>query len=144
MNDNQPQGGSIEGLPYPREVFEQGKVVFKEGDASQDAYFLVSGKVDLTVTIEGEEKPVGTVEAGGIFGELAMLAGGTRMVKATVSEQSEIITITPDRLVTAIEGSSPLVRSLLRVMMNTILTLTQARAVDAQEPPQDQDQDKQD
>ena len=73
-----------------------------------------------------------------------MLAGGTRMVKATVSEQSEIITITPDRLVTAIEGSSPLVRSLLRVMMNTILTLTQARAVDAQEPPQDQDQDKQD
>jgi CRP-like cAMP-binding protein len=63
-------------------IFSPGEVLFREGDFADEMYFVKSGEVALT---RGGD-PISSVGAGGIIGELALLADVPRTVAATARE----------------------------------------------------------
>jgi CRP/FNR family transcriptional regulator, cyclic AMP receptor protein len=65
-------------------VFDANQAIFARGDVGKDIYFVMSGRVRLSVlTPEGRELSFAHAEAGHIFGEISVLDGGTRTADAT-------------------------------------------------------------
>jgi CRP/FNR family transcriptional regulator, cyclic AMP receptor protein len=68
-----------------------GRVLCHEGETGQEFFVIEAGTV--SVTIGGQQ--VATLDAGGFFGELALLDGGPRT--ATVTAQTEVTVLVLDR-----------------------------------------------
>jgi len=69
--------------------FERGDVVFCEGDQSQEAYRILTGRVEIT--IQGREKPIilAQLSEGDIFGEMAMVDERPRSATARCVQDTE-------------------------------------------------------
>ncbi|MBT4761780.1 MAG: cyclic nucleotide-binding domain-containing protein [Bdellovibrionaceae bacterium] len=66
-----------------KESFEAGEVVFKQGDAAQDMYFVISGEVEIIVhNDENQEKKIATLGKNETFGELGILMNEPRTADA--------------------------------------------------------------
>jgi membrane protein len=71
-------------------IYRRGDQVFKAGDTSKNLYFIVNG--DLHLTYEDDE--VRRLSNGDFFGEMAIVADGTRFADAVVdSEFCDIIEV---------------------------------------------------
>ena len=78
-------------------VYKKSDFVFREGDESNDLYYVVSG--EITLLQKGEM--VRQLAAGEYFGEMSMLTDMPRYADAVVaSEQAEIVVITSANLQT--------------------------------------------
>jgi CRP-like cAMP-binding protein len=58
--------------------FAQGEVLFREGDAANEAYLLHSGRIRLLKRVRMVERSLSILRAGDLFGEGALLEGGVR------------------------------------------------------------------
>ena len=84
---------SVARVAVPRS-FPRGVRVFHEGDSSDACYIVRSG--DLRVTREhpdGRAIALATLGQGDIFGELAMLDGGTRSASVETLSESELLAL---------------------------------------------------
>lgn len=69
--------------------FQAGEVVFQEGEKSQEAYRILTGRVEIT--IQGRIKPIilAQLSEGDIFGEMAMVDERPRSATARCVEATE-------------------------------------------------------
>lgn len=69
--------------------FEPGDVIFEEGEKSQEAYRIISGRVEIT--IRGRVRPIilAQLSEGDIFGEMAMVDERPRSATARSVETTE-------------------------------------------------------
>jgi NADH dehydrogenase len=58
--------------------YEPGETVFEEGDSADSLFMILSGSVEVLKRFGGEPQVVGVLEAGGYFGEMALLGGEAR------------------------------------------------------------------
>ncbi|MBI2307593.1 MAG: cyclic nucleotide-binding domain-containing protein [Rhodocyclales bacterium] len=66
-----------------------GEVIFDEGEEGQAIYFILAGQV--TICRQGEaERPIAVLEAGQVFGELALIDGGPRSAQARAASDCEL------------------------------------------------------
>lgn len=65
-------------------TFENGQIIFLEGDDSQDLFILVSGQLDI---LKGNKKIAEITDPGDLFGEMSFLLGARRT--ATVKSRSD-------------------------------------------------------
>lgn len=70
-------------------TFHAGEVIFREGDAAAHMYVVKSGAVD----IRRGNRTLETVEAGGIFGEMALVDGAPRSADAVAHDDAEVVPI---------------------------------------------------
>lgn len=70
-----------------REVkFTSNQLIFSRGDEGRELFLVAKGRVRLSVlTPEGRELSFAHAEAGQMFGEIAMIDGGTRTADATAA-----------------------------------------------------------
>jgi len=70
-------------------AFSSGATIFEEGEKSQEAYRILSGKVEIT--IQGKDKPIilAQLGPGDIFGEMAMVDERPRSATARTVENTE-------------------------------------------------------
>jgi CRP/FNR family transcriptional regulator, cyclic AMP receptor protein len=66
-----------------------GATIFDEGDAGDEMFGVISGKVELR---RGDEV-VATIGPDGTFGEMAIISGGPRSLTAVAAELSHIAAI---------------------------------------------------
>jgi CRP-like cAMP-binding protein len=71
------------------EAFPAGHVVFRAGDQGEHMFAVVKGAV--AITING--KTVEVVDAGGVFGEMALVEDRPRIATATVESEAELVRI---------------------------------------------------
>jgi CRP-like cAMP-binding protein len=71
------------------EPYSAGQPVFHEGDPGEHMFVVVTGAVDII--IKGET--VETVEAGGAFGEMALLESKPRSASAIVRSDAALVRI---------------------------------------------------
>lgn len=71
------------------ETYAHGTQIFKEGDAGNQMYVVLKGEVEIRVG----GKPVFTVKAGDIFGEMALIEKATRSASAVTIGQTEIVPV---------------------------------------------------
>jgi serine/threonine-protein kinase len=66
------------GLHLPRKEFQPGEVIISEGQEGDAAYLIVSGECRATRTTPGGEEELGTMTAGDVFGEMALVLAEPR------------------------------------------------------------------
>ncbi|MBK8038577.1 MAG: cyclic nucleotide-binding domain-containing protein [Verrucomicrobiaceae bacterium] len=78
----------------PSEHFNPGQLIFKEGEKSHDAYYLVHGAVEISVTTPHGKQVLGKISPGEVFGEMGMIMDRPRSATATAMEATLVESIT--------------------------------------------------
>jgi len=84
---------------------DRGQLVFQMGDASDELYLVMEGRIEVRVPREedvGEGFVVDSFGAGAIFGEVALLAGKSRRGNAVALEPSKVLVLTREGIANAI------------------------------------------
>ena len=69
-----------------------GQIVFKQHDEADAAYVILSGRVDVTAgTMDGDEKRLGELGPGEVFGELGLIDNAPRSATVTARRDSLLI-----------------------------------------------------
>lgn len=70
----------------------QGEILFREGDAANEAYLLYSGRVRLLKRVRMVERSLSVLRAGDLFGEGALIDGAVRSSTAVaLSEGTALV-----------------------------------------------------
>ncbi len=107
-----------------RQTFQAGERIFREGDEGNLAYVVQSGEVEIFKDIEGEEKVLGVIGQGGIFGEMALIDSKPRMAAARASKGSTIIVVTRAMFEQKLKSADPFIRGLLNILTDHIRTMS--------------------
>jgi len=73
---------------FESRVYAPGQTIVAEGEGGDTAYIIESGSCDVYKLIEGREVVIRRLNAGSVFGEMAVFTGGTRT--ATVKAVDEV------------------------------------------------------
>jgi hypothetical protein len=78
---------------FLKEEYAPGEIVFRKGDSSECAYFIVSGKAEVVREENGKETVIATLSEGEYFGEMALLSDRPRnaTVRAKTSLTTEVV-----------------------------------------------------
>lgn len=83
------------GLHLPRRVFPPGSVIIREGDVGDAAYMIVSGRCKISRRVGSEHEVLGTMNAGDVFGEMALLLSEPRA--ATIEAEDNVTVLVLDQ-----------------------------------------------
>lgn len=80
-------------------VYNEGEVLFLEGDIGRALFIVESGKVELTKTDpEGRPKRIAELQKGAFFGEMALLEQMPRSASAAAVEKSKLLLLYRSKL----------------------------------------------
>jgi membrane protein len=79
------------GRMYPRNAY-----VFQEGDAGNEMYYILSGRIQLEKTLGTTTKKLADMGPGNYFGEIAALIEAKRTASAKASEDTDLAVIDGD------------------------------------------------
>jgi len=96
-----------------------GATLFRQGDHADVAYFVTSGRVEISVIKDGERQVLDVVSANSMIGEMGLIDPAPRMATATAIEPTEFRTITAQALAKMIESAPPLAVHILRSLIRT-------------------------
>ena len=71
-------------------------MIFREGDTTQEAYRILKGRVEISITGEGKAVILAQLGEGDIFGEMAMVDERPRSASAQALEVTECEVLTPE------------------------------------------------
>ena len=74
-------------------------MIFSEGEVGREIFVVISGSVKLMRIVRGEEFIIDVLGAGELFGEMAFIESAPRMGSAITTQDSQIIRILPEQLV---------------------------------------------
>lgn len=77
-------------------TFQPGQVIFREGDATQEAYRILQGRVEISIAGEGKAVILAQLAQGDIFGEMAMVDERPRSASAQALEVTECEVLTAE------------------------------------------------
>lgn len=109
-------------LPFdPRMFFQRrfaaGTVIFREGDPGDNCYILKEGTVRILKGPEGNQRTLGTIGSGCLFGEMALIDDQPRMASAHAITPVVCMVITRDQFRERVDHCDPFVRALLRILV---------------------------
>lgn len=81
-----------------RRSVRAGDYLYRSGDAGYDFYVVLSGRVEILITTDGEERLLATHGPGRFLGELNLLTGLRVFVDARVVEPGEVLAVPVDTL----------------------------------------------
>jgi CRP/FNR family transcriptional regulator, cyclic AMP receptor protein len=89
-------------------TFRRGEYIFHEGDQPSHIYILKKGKIEI-VTSDGEVSVCKeSVQVGGCFGIVALLAVQTYTASALATEDSEVMVLSREALLSLYKEDTPL------------------------------------
>jgi CRP-like cAMP-binding protein len=74
-------------------ALRRGDVLFRRGEQADSGYFVISGAVALYVSTDGKSDAAAVVSAGGLIGEMALLAATERQATAVAREAGSVLKI---------------------------------------------------
>ncbi|MBL8782923.1 MAG: cyclic nucleotide-binding domain-containing protein [Alphaproteobacteria bacterium] len=80
-----------------RLTFENGAILFREGDRGDSAYLILTGKVDISVGSPNGDVLVASVGANNIVGEMSLLCEIPRSATVTAAEPLDTLRIKKDQ-----------------------------------------------
>ena len=126
----------FDGIPS---TYEDGQVIFEQGDAAADMYVIRSGGVRITRNSPNGNVTLADLEPGDFFGEMALFEPGARSATATAVGITEVEAVDRGTFIEAV--GSPVVweigRKLSRRIRKVDEMLEDASVLDAIEPDAD-------
>jgi phosphoserine phosphatase RsbU/P len=108
-----------------------GAVLCLEGEAADAFYVVADGRVVISRRVEGADEGfvVGTLEAGGCFGEMALLTGDPRAATVTAAVATSVLEIRRQDFDALFAASPSLARSILETLIGAVRE-TDRRAIE--------------
>jgi len=98
-----------------REV-ARNEVIFRQGDAANELFGIVAGRIAiLTKSPDGRESLVAMLEAGALFGELALFDDGARSADARALEPTQLLVVQYAAVRHAIEANPEVLWVIVRM-----------------------------
>jgi len=92
-----PSPPQLDAFPPPttlrsmhRATFQSGEFIFREGDESRDAYWVLSGRVEISIDTPQGRSVLTILEEGEIFGEMGMIDDLPRTASARALTETEV------------------------------------------------------
>ena len=113
-----------------RQGYAADQVIFREGKPGSAAFVVQEGRVEIFKTMNGNEEVIlGTIEAGGLFGELALVDNQPRMASARARERTVLIAINRQTFEQKMAASDRFIKAILRILLNNYRTVVRRAAV---------------
>lgn len=106
----------LEEFGVPLKPMRIGDRLFKVGDAGEEMFLILEGKVDVVVS----DKVVDTVGLHGVLGEMALIDRAPRSATAVVSQAGEVAVINRDTFYDLIREQPSFALYVMRVMARRI------------------------
>ena len=97
-----------------RTHFAEGQILFREGDAADGVFRLLSGYVDVLRELDGDPVLLGTVGAGQFIGEMGVVENRPRSATARAASEVEVEFLNPTEFLDQIAGSPRTARELIQ------------------------------
>lgn len=104
--------------------FRQGDTVYEEGEASDCAYIIASGSVEVSRAAGDSTVPLAHLHMGQIFGEVGVIRDKPRSTTTRAATDLTLLQITKSDFETAF-GQNPLALTLLRMLCERLSDATQ-------------------
>lgn len=108
-----------------RKVYYAGDRIFKEGEPGDRAYIVERGMVEIYKFVDGREVVLGTINKGGIFGEMALIDNAPRMAAARAVQQTTLVIVSRDVFESKLAKADPFMRGLISIFVKNIRRMGQ-------------------
>ena len=102
---------------YETFIYPEGRTIIEQGEPAMEAFLIESGKVKVTMERDGKAIELAELGPDQIFGETALFKGSDYGATVTAMEETTVIKITPDILDVKIRLCDPMLRALIKMMM---------------------------
>jgi putative ABC transport system ATP-binding protein len=99
-----------------RVLFEQGQVVFRQGDAGDHAYVVIEGEADVVLESAAGDRTVATLGRNEIFGEMALLSSMPRTTTIRARTPLVMLSLSRDVFMRMVEENSDIAVAMMRVL----------------------------
>ncbi len=113
---------------FKETTLDKGVVVLRQGERGDRFYLLVRGELEVRREVDGEDRLVDHIEAGEIFGEMALLLDEPRNATVRVSRTARLIWLDKASFDRWILSNSKVLERLSRTLASRLAT--QARQAD--------------
>ena len=96
-----------------------GSTLFRQGDHADVAYFVISGRVEISITKNGERRVLDVISSNTIVGEMGLIDPAPRMATATAIEPTEYRVVTAAALSKLVTSAPTLAVHILRSLIRT-------------------------
>jgi eukaryotic-like serine/threonine-protein kinase len=110
------QGFMRGGDNFPRRRFSKGDSLIREGEASDAAYILVSGRCEVFKQVKGRRESLHMLGPGDVFGETSILASTPRTASVVALTEVVAVIVTADVLEREIGAMKPWMGSFIRAL----------------------------
>jgi len=100
-------------------VLPAGHVIFNAGDPGDRMYAVIGGAIDIIV----RGQVIETVEAGGIFGEMALVEDRPRSAAAVVKTEAKVVAIDKNRFLFMVQQTPYFSLQLLTIVTDRLRRL---------------------
>lgn len=99
--------------------------IFAQGDEGDELLMVKDGRVKITATsLDGKEIIINTIEAGGVFGEMALIDSEPRSASAVTALASQILRLHRRDLIPVLESHPGLSLSVMRELSQKLRKTT--------------------
>ena len=109
---------------YLGRTYEDGEVIFREGDKGEGMYVIQAGKVKITKQTTSGEVTLSVLEDGDIFGEMALFDKLPRSATATASGEARVLSVDKTKLFTLISRDPTTTFKIIETMSSRIRKLS--------------------
>ena len=112
-----------------------GEVIFRQGDAGDGLYLVLSGRLRLTVAADGAERTLYDLGRGAIVGDMALLTDRPRAATVHAVRDSDLLMLRVSSFRSLVERSPVLVTGMVRLLADRLLAVDRLLAADRQQAP---------
>ncbi|HEY0138994.1 MAG TPA: cyclic nucleotide-binding domain-containing protein, partial [Nannocystis sp.] len=96
--------------------FSRGTHVIRQGEVGDAAYIVVSGKLEVYKTIDGERISLRQLGPGDMFGETAIFAASPRTASVVVTADASMVVVTRDVIEQELDSMKPWMGAFIRTL----------------------------
>lgn len=104
-------------------AFEPGAVIFSEGDDGDVMYAVVEGEIELS----RHGHRIESVEAGSIFGEMALIDSGARSATATAATTARVVPVDRNQFTYLVQEHPTFALQVMKLMAERLRNTNDAR-----------------
>jgi predicted acylesterase/phospholipase RssA/CRP-like cAMP-binding protein len=112
-----------------------GEVIFRQGDAGQGLFLVVSGRLRVSVAADGPERMLYDLGRGAIVGEMALLTDRPRAATVSAVRDSDLLLLRVSSFTSLLERSPALVTGMMRLLVDRVLAVDQLLIADRPHAP---------
>jgi CRP/FNR family cyclic AMP-dependent transcriptional regulator len=107
---------------FERRFVPAGTVILQQGERGSAAFLIQSGRVQVFSEHDGKQVELARLEAGQIFGEMALAVDDPRAASVKALEDCNLIIITRESFLNKLNCSDPTIKAIVAMLIQRLLT----------------------